>query len=364
MYKFFAFFIIILGFVTSYFINYLSEDGTEPVVLRIGVAAALTGDAAVWGQAMKNGIDLAVSDLAGQGIAVNVIYEDTASDGKQTISAVSKLININEVKSILVSWLDVFQGAESLVKAKEDMVMISPDAGVEGLQYQQNVFSTWYRTEPKVQALINYISGLGFSSMTLILPQDGYYESFGSFVATSCVQKQVECRVEYFNPGASEDFRTLVSKAKEYGAKAIFFSSYDQSDAIAFFRNIQTLYPEVQLFGDEISKDYLEQPELSQYIDSITYLTPHIFSKEFSKRYEGAYGITPSYGAVHSYDSTMILVEAMRAAPGNPARYIREHEFESQAFGVINFDFKNGVETNSEQFELYAFKHGDTVRVK
>lgn len=74
--------------------NELTSD--EPI--KIGVIAPLTGNFGVLGERVKNGFEMAKTDLIKNGIVnnINIIYEDVCQP-KDAVSAIQKLINIDKI---------------------------------------------------------------------------------------------------------------------------------------------------------------------------------------------------------------------------------------------------------------------------
>ena len=64
----------------------------EPKVIKIGVIAPLTGDAAIYGSALKKGMDLALEEINGKGgingAKLTLIYEDRQVDQEEEISKI------------------------------------------------------------------------------------------------------------------------------------------------------------------------------------------------------------------------------------------------------------------------------------
>ena len=74
-------------------------------VLRIGVITSLTGPAAAFGQAHKNGYTIAVAELNGRGGVlgrkIELVYYDDRSKPDQAVQGVSKLVDQDRVPIIL-----------------------------------------------------------------------------------------------------------------------------------------------------------------------------------------------------------------------------------------------------------------------
>lgn len=343
-------------------INQYEQKTTEKI--KIGAALGLSGDASDWALATKQGIDLAVEDLAREGINVEIVYEDMASDAKQGVSAVSKLLNVDGVHGIVFTWLDVYQGAEELVRDRDGVIVFSPDAGVEAMIPTKNVFSMWYRTQPKAHMLTEFIISQGHRKLAIIFPLDSFYQSFGDFAEETCRAHSFDCEVYYFTPGQHEDFRTLIAKVKNNGTDAILFTSYDQGDAISFFKEQQVLFPEAALYGEDVAKDFITNPAIAPYITRMTYLGPNISQEAFTASYKSKYGTDPVFSASQSYDSLMLMVEALQKNPDNPSAYLKNKELDSVTYGKFTFDELNGIETNSKQFKLLLYEDGKITEVK
>ncbi|WP_081468558.1 ABC transporter substrate-binding protein [Desulfosporosinus orientis] len=69
---------------------------------KIGVIAYLTGGGAAYGQAQKEGLELAKDEINAQGkVKIELIYEDSRGDKTEAINAANKLINKDNVVGII-----------------------------------------------------------------------------------------------------------------------------------------------------------------------------------------------------------------------------------------------------------------------
>jgi branched-chain amino acid transport system substrate-binding protein len=78
--------------------NSISQDK-----IKIGITAPLTGPLAEYGIAVVNGVELAKEDLGSEAEKFEFIIEDTAYDGKQAISAYTKLATVDKV-DLVFDW--------------------------------------------------------------------------------------------------------------------------------------------------------------------------------------------------------------------------------------------------------------------
>src|SRR3990172_10951780 len=92
-----------LYFILISFLFLTCSEKKEEIV--IGAIMNLTGDASVYGQWAKSGVDLAVEQINSHGgingKLVKIEYEDDQAIPSLGISAFNKLVNINKVQAII-----------------------------------------------------------------------------------------------------------------------------------------------------------------------------------------------------------------------------------------------------------------------
>ncbi|MDQ5912567.1 MAG: branched-chain amino acid transport system substrate-binding protein, partial [Patescibacteria group bacterium] len=164
-----------------------TQDIDSVISYKIGAALALTGDAAAWGEASKNAILLAQEEINAKG-GVNgknleIVVEDIKSSSKDSVSAVSKLINIDKVNAVMITWLDSYQGSESVVP--KNIPLISQDAAIESVNLPKtnsNVFSMWYRTSAKAKVTVDEMLKSDVKTLYLVTQNDSYYATLAQFL--------------------------------------------------------------------------------------------------------------------------------------------------------------------------------------
>jgi branched-chain amino acid transport system substrate-binding protein len=78
----------------------ISAEPQASLPLRFGATLPLTGDIAPYGTLIRDGIELAVSDLKTRGIDVAMSYEDVPSPGPIAVTAIRKLISENKIQGL------------------------------------------------------------------------------------------------------------------------------------------------------------------------------------------------------------------------------------------------------------------------
>jgi branched-chain amino acid transport system substrate-binding protein len=350
-------------------VNKESDKNLSEGSVKIGAALPLTGDASIWGEAALNGIKLAVKEINDKGginnkkLELNI--EDTRSTSKDSVSAVSKLQNIDGAKALLVGWLDVYQGAESVLKP--DTLMISPDAGIEGVngtKMHTNVFSTWYRTQPKSELAIKHMVNDGKKKLYIIAQNDSYYATAVGFMEEAAAKYGIEIvGKEMLNSGT--DMQTILAKADVKKPDAVFVALYDEKQNVDFLKKHSSLLSSnVSIYGDEfIQQNYARTDYNSAWFEEFYFYGPKTPNASFFNKYKSTYNVDPVFGASTAYDSVYMIAKALKDNPTDLNSYMRQTKFDTVSYGTVTFDALGGVATPESYFVMKQIKNGVPVNI-
>ena len=327
----------------------------EEETIKIGGAFGLTGFASAWGEVDMNGALFAVEEVnkAGgvNGKNVELVVEDIISDSVKTVSAVQKLINVDNVVAIIgPTWLDTFGGAAPLAD-EYNVIMITPSASITAIKSEQkyeNVFSTWYRTDKEAERLAEYLADAKQKKIALFFGNDPFWQDITNYFRDYAKENNLEILGDFkFNAG-EKDFRTLLTKAKDLGVSAIFFGMNDEAGLFAFLKQREELYPESVLYTTEYIEEFaVEGSDLEDYLSGVYYASPAEADSSFAQKYKERFNKQPLFSASNSYDATKILLEAIEktdtASAENLRMYIMTNEFETATFGTVRFDDIGGL---------------------
>lgn len=120
----FALIVVVLLVPILYFVT----SGTKKEGLKIGALYTLTGPASSFGELSANGVRDAVKYFEEKNnTKVELFMEDTANDPKQGVSAITKLINLNKVKFVVVGPSGI-ASAVSPISEKNKIITITDGA--------------------------------------------------------------------------------------------------------------------------------------------------------------------------------------------------------------------------------------------
>lgn len=338
--------------------------------IKIGAALPLTGDASIWGEAALNGIKLAVQEINDKGginnKKIELDVEDTRSTSKDSVSAVSKLQNIDGASALIVGWLDVYQGAESILKP--NILMISPDAGIEGVngtKVHPNVFSTWYRTQPKSELAIKHMANSGKKTLYIIAQNDSYYTTVVSFMEEAAKKHGVEVvGKDMLNSGT--DIQSVLVKVADKKPDAVFVALYDEKQNVGFLKKQKSLLgSNIGVYGDEfVQQNYVRTDYNKDWFEGFYFYGPKTPNSSFFNKYKSIYNVDPVFGASTAYDSVYMITKALKDNPSDLNSYMRKTKFDTVSYGTVTFDALGGITTPESYFVMKQIRNGVPVDVK
>ncbi|HYC34412.1 MAG TPA: ABC transporter substrate-binding protein [Candidatus Paceibacterota bacterium] len=347
--------------------KYSDDNISNPV--KIGAALALTGDAAPWGEVSRNAIQLAVDEINGaggiNGATLEVRVEDIKSNSKDSVSAVSKLVNIDKVDSVMITWLDSFQGSEAVVP--KDMLLISQDAAIESVNVpnnHDNVFSLWYRTEAKAKIIVDDMLKSGVKSVSFYLLNDSYYATLATFLKAEAEEKGIKVlSTEMLNPDT--DTRTTVTKISSSKPDAVFFGSYDEKLSVDFLKRYHEIIAgKTPLYGDEfIEQNFRNKNFNVAWLEHVHFYVPADSDAEFIKKYEKKFGTPPVFSAQTTYDTVYVIAEYLKHKSQDLTEFMKSHTFDTLTYGPITFDEIGGVVSKNPAIMMKQIKDGKIVNI-
>lgn len=333
---------------------------------KIGGAFALTGDIAAYGEADRDGAQLAVDEINAKG-GVNgkkleLLVQDTRSTAKDTVSAFLKLKSVDGAKYFMVSFADTYPGTESLVDADE--LFISPDAGVEVMNrpvMHKNVFGTWYRTQPKSDLAVEHMAKTGKKKLYLVVNNDGYYATVVDYMKQAAEKYGVQI-VGVDLLGQNADSKTFLPKVKASGADTLFFGVLDNSLYVDFLKHKQDFLKGIAIYGDEAVTQYLV-PDYAKYLEG-TYFYANIEPpQKFLNDYKTKFNKDPQINASVAYDTVYVMAQEMKDQPKNIDSYMRSRSFDTVSYGTVTFDELGGIKTDAKYFVMKQVSGGKAVDV-
>lgn len=209
-----------------------ADNAAATTTLKIGGIGPTTGDAAVYGLAVKNGAQLAVDEInaAGgiNGIMLELNYQDDESDAEKAVNAYNTLKDWNmQVLMGTVTSTPCIAVAEK--SAADNIFQLTPSGSAVECIANDNVFRVCFSDPNQGKASAQYIGENSLATkVAVIYDSSSVYSSgiYETFAAEAANQNIEIVAAEAFTADSNKDFTVQLQKAKDSGAELLFLPIY------------------------------------------------------------------------------------------------------------------------------------------
>lgn len=318
--------VLTIVMVMSLFAGCNSSNGGDEGAARIKIGAIgpLTGGAAIYGNAVKNAMELAVEEVNAEGgVQFELNFQDDAHDAETSVNAYGILMDWG--MQMLVGPVTSTPAAAVAAEAEADGVfMLTPSASsVKVIEGKTHVFQMCFSDPNQGVGSADYMSehGIGKSVAIIYRSDDAYsvgiYEKFVSEAATKGINIVYTGTFEEAN---KTEFSSQLTAAKQAGADVLFLPIYCESIAPLMTQAVSMGY-DVDYFGVDGMDGILEVEGFDTSLAEGAYLlTP--FSADatdektthFVEAYKAKYNEVPNQFAADAYDCVYAIYEACNTA--------------------------------------------------
>ena len=349
--------VIIGGYVVIH--SRLASQHNTPLV--VGVILPLTGDSAVTGEKLHQGVELAEGELAQKNI--QFVVEDSHSDSRDAVSAASKLLNVDHVDVIVGTYSpDETIAVAPLADAKgEDVFSFSFCS--DSFKSLANVFCGYPNAQKQLDTVLPLLQKKGVERLAIVDSASDFGIQSRNVMTQDASSTGYTVVYSDLIP-TSKDYRTLATKALASGADALFTATDDPIDALTLVKQAR----ELGFKGTAITFIDVDSKNLAGFGSAAenTYapgIAPSQFSPAFTSAYQSAFGgKEPDYVSALGYDMTRYVVGAMEARGGKDlTQAALGYSYESPA--IHGFHFLDD-RTVIYDLELQVVKDQEYVQAK
>ena len=295
---------------------------------KFGGIGPLTGEAAIYGNAVKNGATIAVEEInALGGVQINLDFEDDVADGETSVNAYNTLVDWG--MQCLVG--TVTTGACIAVSAetyKDRVFTLTPSASsVDVIDGKDNMFQVCFTDPNQGTGSATYMAAnMPEAKIAVIYRNDDAYSQGirDTFVAKAAEE---ELNIVYegtFTADTATDFSVQLNAAQAAEADLIFLPIYYQPASV-ILKQANDLSYKPTFFGVDGMDGILGMTGFDTTLaEGVMLLTPFSadaeddLTKSFVEKYQAAYGEVPNQFAADAYDAVYILYNALEKAGCNP----------------------------------------------
>lgn len=341
---------------------------TELPTIKIGSILILTGEGAAWGNAERNGIDLAIEDINKQGgiggRMITVDHQDDKSDPKLALDAYHKFVDVDNAKIIIgTTWSRSGLPLASLAE-KDQVLMISPSLGVKEFNEQSNfTFNTWPHDYILAESLADMLFKEGHRNVAVIGAKEVWTEDQTKSFKTRFESLGGKVSLLLEPDPSDKDLRTealRVKADKELDAVVLTNGVLDIGPTTA--KRLKEAGVNLPFFSLTLDNNIIKAAgESYEGLVFPTFLTP---SKEFEARYKSRFGIDPDIGADSAFDAMMMIKDAIEKTGSTEPEVIQSHlngieEFQGES-GTLISDGEGGF---TKQPKVMRIVSGNPIHI-
>lgn len=346
--------------------------------IKIGVITPLTGEGATYGEATKQGLDLALEEInkAGgvDGKKFKLLYEDSQIKPGPATGAIHKLITIDKVPVIIGAFGSSVTLSIAPIAERNKVVLFSASSTADDIKDAgdyifRNVSPN--RAQGKTAAKFA-IERLGKKRAVVFHINNDYGISLTKSFQETFKQEGGDLLItETYNQG-DRDFKTQLSKIKEKNPDVVFYPGHYQESGVILKQARELGIKSEFIGGDgsyspELIKIAGDAAEGSYYtLMAMGYGVADDEIKAFTEAFKREYGIEPDVYSGYAYDALKIIVRAIRDG-GYDSDGIKNALYKTKNFkgitGLTSFDEFGEVdkpfyiyEIRNSKFELFEQK--------
>lgn len=348
------------------------DDAAEPVTtVKIGFAAPLTGDNALYGEGMQRAVNLAIEEANASQAAMDANIEfviqpgDDAADPKQAVNVANALAGDQGVVAVVGHFNSGCSIPAAPVYEESDMAMVTVSSNP---QLTSTGLTNVNRIVAKDDAQGGYAGdlaySLGYDKVALIDDATPYGQGLAAEFKKAFEAKGGEVVTEDRIQPKEVDFSALVTKIKAQSPKAVYYAGAHTEGAL-LTKQMKEAGLNVPVMGGDMlySPEYIkiagEKNAEGDYSTSLGLpLDQQPRGVEFKEAYEAKFGSAPEAYDSYAYDAAWIIIQAvLEAGPDRAAvlEAVRNGTLEGGVTGTVAFD-ENG--DNKEQV-ISAFQVTD-----
>jgi len=327
----------------------VTQTKKEPEEVKIGAILPLTGDAAKYGQWIREGAELAKKEVnhdgGVKGHPLRIIYEDDQAMPSKATLAMRKLIGVDKVPIVFGSWASSAVLSQAPIAQREKVVVLANAMSPKIREAGDYIFRITPDVRYSIDPLLRHVAERGYRKAAVLYINNDY-----GVDAAQVFQEKLEAAggkvifSEAYSPDQT-DFRTVLSKINRSEADCVFLPGYTEVGYIlkqALELGIQTKFYATMTFENpdilKIAGNAAEGVIFPNYFDPKS-TDPEMLT--YQNAYRTEYGRESEGFAAEAYTAIKIIAHVM-SKWGTDSESLRMglnelSDFPS-VFGPIKFD--------------------------
>jgi len=330
------------------------QTAKEPI--KIGAILPLTGPVAIWGENIKNGMEMAKDELGKTGTPVSFAYDDSQGTGAQAVTQFQKMVDVNKSDIVFSIFSRVSVPLVPLAKSNKVPLLMSIVSAGNVANADDYTFRFYSDAKQYVDPHFAWIAKERYDSVAILAINDEFGFDVNKVLKERLAEKGIKVAAEEkYLPNAT-DFRTQLSKIKRANPKAIIFigsvpaeitNALKQASELkigADFIEASASLANVVINPSLMSALQQDDKNLAEGVYTIAFpFTLDKTGNDFKAKYKEVYNKDPNYAAAFGYDMVMLAAKAKNISDGGSLR--------DKIVALENYESLNGpvkIQTNGE----------------
>lgn len=314
--------------------------------VRVGAIVSSTGAAAMYGERVRKGIDLALQDINASGgvngRTLEVVYRDDATNPQVGLQMARELVHHEGVRVLIGAVSSAVTLEIAPFCEKEKVLLISPTASAQQLtQSGEYIFRNYPSDLLEGSSMADFARDLGLQRVGVFAVANEYGEGLQTAFAErlQCRQRPVLRSFE-FREGESAALAPMVQELKALQPDGVYIVGY-RHDVADLVRRIRAAgIDAVVLCSSSVTSDIakLAGPAAENLVFPLGTFDPDPedpVARPFFLAYRDRYDEEADGYAAHGYDALQLLVHGMERAASTQPEKVRE--------GLLSIDHYRGA---------------------
>ena len=306
-----------------------NTTGTAGGTFKIGTIGPLTGDNAIYGQAVANGAKIAVDEInaAGGDIQFELQSEDDVADGETSVNAYNTLMDWGMQMLVGPTTTGASIAVSSVVNEDRTFMLTPSGSSTDIIDGKDNVFQVCFTDPNQGTGAADYMAeNMSGAKVAVIYQNDiAYSQGIRDTFVAEAEAKSLEVVYEgTFTADTKSDFSVQLTAAQSAGADLLFLPIYYQEASVILNQANQMGYTPT-FFGVDGMDGILTLSGFDTSLaEGVMLLTPFSADADdertqaFTAKYQELYDDVPNQFAADAYDCVYALKQALENAGCTP----------------------------------------------
>lgn len=312
-----------------------SSGGSKAGAVKIGAIGPITGAAAIYGQAVKHGAEIAVEEVnAKGGLQVELKFEDDENDAEKAVNAYNNLKDWGMQVSLGTTTTQPCIAVSTEINSDHifaltpsasstDVLGGQPDkSGNVTIQRKDSMFQMCFTDPNQGVASAEYIKEQKLGDKIAIIYNNSDAYSTGIYQKFQTKAEELGLNivcVKSFTDDSANDFNSQLTDIKNSGADLLFLPIY-YTPAALILKQAKNMQYAPKFFGVDGMDGILTLENFDTSLaEGVMLLTPFTadaqdeLTKNFVTKYKEKYNETPNQFAADAYDCIYAIYKACTA---------------------------------------------------